>query len=116
MPNEPNSAGLIQILLLLAILIPAIFFLLTQQKTLQAIATGNREMHPGLVWFQLIPLLGQIWQFFVVTKISVSIQRQFMARQDDSILGIPDAAAVEELGKRPTFGIGMAYCTLNSIG
>ena len=116
MPNEPDSAGLIQILLLIAILIPAILFLLSQQRTLEAIATGNRSMNPGLVWLQLIPLLGQIWQFFVVIRISESIQRQFMSRQDDSILGVPDAAAVEEFGKKPTFGIGIAYCTLSVIG
>ena len=116
MPNEPNSGGLIQILLLFAILIPAILFLLSQQKTLQTISTGNRSMNPGLVWLQLIPIFGQYWQFRVVTAIADSIQRQFQSRQDDSILGIPDAAAVEELGKRPTWGIGIAYCTLSVIG
>lgn len=58
------------------------------------------------------PFFGLIWQFIVVTRIANSIQGEIASRQDDSILGLRDASAVEELSKRPTFGIGIAYCTL----
>jgi hypothetical protein len=111
-----SGGGSLQILLLLAFLIPAIFFLLTQQNTLKAIKAGNRLLHPGLVWLQLIPLFGQVWQFFIVTRIANSIKKEIAFRQDNSILGFPDAAAVEESGKNPTFIMGITYCTLNTAG
>ncbi len=43
-------------LLLLAFLIPAILFFLSQQRILQVISPENREMSPGSVWFQIIPV------------------------------------------------------------
>jgi len=72
-------------------------------------------MNPGLVWLQLIPLFGQLWQFLVVTLIANSMKKEFESRQDDSILGFSDAAAVEQLGKRPTLIIGIVYCTLTTL-
>jgi hypothetical protein len=113
--QETNpGGGSLQLLLLLAFLIPAIFFLLTQHNALKAIQPANRLMNPGLVWLQLIPLFGQLWQFLVVTLIANSIKKEFDSRQDDSILGFSDAAAVEQLGKRPTLIIGIAYCILTT--
>ena len=56
------------------ILIPTVFFLLTQQNILKNIQTQNRAMHPGEVWLQLIPIFGSIWAFFVVSRIAESIQ------------------------------------------
>jgi hypothetical protein len=108
---SPNGASF-QLLLLLAILIPAILFLLTQYNTLRTIRKPNRVMAPGLVWLQLIPGVGQIWQFFVVANISASIRKEYSFTQDDSILGLPNAEVVEELGKRPTFAVGITYCIL----
>lgn len=93
-------------------MIPAILFLLTQQNTLKAIRVENRLMRPGLVWLQLIPIFGQIWQFIVVTRIAGSIRKEMASRQDDSILGVFDANAVQELNKRPTFTIGITYGVL----
>ncbi|SRR5215203_1959020 len=76
---EPFSSEL-QFLFLGLFLIPAIFFLLTQQNTLKAIQPHNRAMSPGQVWLQLIPIFGMIWQFFVVSKISDSLRRELAAR------------------------------------
>lgn len=70
-------------------------------------------MAPGLVWLQLIPLAGQVWQFFVVTRIAGSIQKQRQAVDEDSILGISAEAAVGSGKRKPTLGIGMAYCQLS---
>jgi hypothetical protein len=114
--HSSTNSEYLQIILLLFFLVPAVLFLLTQQNALRNIRAENRSMHPGLVWLQLIPILGQIWQFFVVTRIANSIQREVVSRQDDSILGLSDASAIEEMGKQPTFWIGIAYCTLYTIG
>jgi|SRR6185312_882204 len=106
---------MLQIVLLLAFVIPAILFLLTQQKTLQAIRPENRVMIPGQVWLQLIPIFGQIWQFFVVTRIAKSIEKENVSKLGDSILEDPQGR-IEDLNESPTFNIGMAYCVLFTLG
>ncbi|HEY2350836.1 MAG TPA: hypothetical protein VGH64_17570 [Puia sp.] len=70
-------------------------------------------MSPGMVWLQLIPLIGLIWQFFVVTKIADSISKKLETTKDDSILGISNTA-IDALDKRPTFAIGITYCILST--
>lgn len=107
-----NGESLIQILLLAGFLIPAVLFLLTQQNTLKVIQPENRELSPGLVWLQLIPIFNLYWIFVVVTRIADSISKEIVSFQDDSILGIPDYDAVEAIGDRPTYKIGMTYCCL----
>jgi hypothetical protein len=114
--SSPQTGGYFQILLLLALIIPAIFFMLTQQNTLRVLKPENRLMNPGLVWLQIIPLFGQIWQFFVVSRIAKSIRKEIAFRQDDSILGFSDITAAEEQGKLPTFAIGITYCSLYTAG
>jgi hypothetical protein len=95
-------------------IIPAILFLVAQQRTLKAISPANREMSPGEVWFQLIPVFNLYWQFVVVTRIADSLLKEQVSleSQDESILGIPDYDAVEAVGHRSTYKIGMAWCTL----
>ncbi len=111
--TNANNDPALQLVLLAAFLIPAILFLFTQQKTLKLIRPENRTLAPGLVWLQLIPIAGQIWQFFVVPRIAGLIQRELAAGDDSSILGFADVAAVEATGDRPTQGVGMAYCILS---
>lgn len=99
---------LIQFLLLFAFIIPAIFFLISQQNTLKAIQPANRLMEPGMVWLQLIPLFGMIWQFFVVNRIAESIQRELTGR-----MGIAQQQPVQNaFGQNPTQSAGVAYCVL----
>jgi len=94
-------------------LIPTIFFLITQQNTLKSIQPANRLMEPGLVWLQLIPLFGLVWQFIVVTRVSDSLRKEFSSWQnDDSILGFSDSQAMQLARQRPTYEIGIAYCIL----
>jgi len=112
MDPKSNDAYL-QLVLLLALLIPAILFLLTEHRMLVAIRSENRRMRPGLVWLQLIPLFGQVWQFVVVSRIADSIHKE-LERDEDSILGI-STDAVEQLGRRPTMTIGITYCSLNFV-
>ena len=109
---EPHYG--MQILLLLAFLIPAIFFLLTEHLTLKRIRPENRKMSPGLVWLQLIPLLGQIWQFFVVVKIAGSIKKETISWYIEPLFGV-DAVTVEQGNRRPTRAMGLTYCTLTVV-
>jgi hypothetical protein len=114
--TTPGTGGSLQLLLLLAVLIPAIFFLLTQQNTLKVIQPANRLMKPGLVWLQFIPIFGQFWQFFVVSRIAGSIRKELEFREEDTFLGVFDADAASQVGKKPTLIIGITYCVLNIAG
>lgn len=96
----------------LFVIVTGIFFLISQQRTLQAVQKVNRRMAPGLIWLQAIPFFGWLWQFVVVISISNSIRREFMFENNDSVLGIAQAAATEGYGKKPTLGSGLAYCIL----
>lgn len=114
---ETTSASLgpaFQLILLAAFLIPCILFLLTQFNTLRLIKGENRTLQPGWVWLQLIPAVGQIWQFVVVTRISSSIRKQWQAADEDSILGIDADTVATARNSKPTLAIGITYCTLNA--
>jgi hypothetical protein len=110
--QENYTGPYLQIILLLVFVIIAVLFLLTQQNTLKAIQPQNRLMQPWMVWPQLIPIFGQIWQFRVVTRIADSIAKQRMSFGEDSIVGLTDYTAAEDAGKRPTYSMGIIYCTL----
>lgn len=69
-------AGITLILLLVFIGI-SIFFLITQQKALQAIAPENRLLPPSNVWLQLIPLFNFYYVFVVINKLSASIALEY---------------------------------------
>jgi hypothetical protein len=99
----PGGAELTLILLAL-FLIPAIFYLITLQKTLEAIIPENRKMPPGQVWLLLIPLFNYIWQFFTVSNIADSIKAECLR------LNIP----INE--DRPTYNIGLAKNILSLCG
>src|ERR1700754_1183953 len=113
MPHDQDPI-LLSMVILLAFVTIGVFFILAQYNTLKNISLANREMHPGQVWFQLIPIFNLYWQFVVVTRIADSLLKEqvFLETMDDSILGIPDYDAVEAIGNRPTYKIGMAWCTL----
>ena len=113
MPTQ--DSGYLQIILLLVFVAIGVLFLLTQQNTLKAVKPENRLMQPGQVWLQLIPLFGQFWQFSVVSRIAGSLGKERTSFQEDSILGLADFSAAEQIGERPTYGIGLAYCILEII-
>jgi len=106
---------MIQIVLLLAFVIPGVLFFLSQQKILQVIKPENREMSPGSVWLQFIPAFGMIWQFIVVTRIARSISKEMASRLGDTIL---DSSQVQMKGTddSSTYTIGIAYCLLTTLG
>jgi hypothetical protein len=110
METSTYAGGTIQILLLLLFIIPAIFFLITQQNTLKTIQPENRTMSPGEVWLQLIPLFGLVWQFFVVIRISDSLRKEINSWTNDTIFGAEGNQAINLSYSRPTYGIGLAMC------
>lgn len=101
---ETSGAVGILFVVLLIFLIPFVFYLITLQKTLQAITPANRRMPPGQVWLLFIPLFNWVWMFFVVSNIADSI-----ALECDR-LNIP----VNE--PRPTYNIGLAKNILSLCG
>jgi hypothetical protein len=106
---------MLQIVLLLAFVIPAILFFLAQQRILQVISPENREMSPGSVWLQLIPAFGMVWQFIVVARIAHSVTKEMASKMGESIL---DNSQVQIKGtdESPTYTIGIAYCILTTLG
>ena len=109
------DSGSFQLILLAAFLIPAILFLVTEFTILRRIKPENRLLQPGWVWLQIIPFLGQLWQFVVVARIASSIQKEWRAGGEESVLGISHEAAQDVTRSKPTLIIGMVYCTLNAI-
>ena len=99
----PGGAELTLILIAL-LLVPAIFYLITLQKTLEAISPENRQMPPGQVWLLLIPLFNYIWQFLTVSNIADSIKAECYR------LNIPTTE------NRPTYNIGLAKNILSLCG
>jgi hypothetical protein len=106
---------MLQIALLLAFVIPAILFFLSQQKILQVISPENREMSPGSVWLQLIPVFGLVWQFIVVTRISHSVTKELASKVGESILD-HSQEQIKGTDESPTYTIGIAYCILTTLG
>jgi hypothetical protein len=107
--NDYESAGLLQLLLLIPFLVVSILFLWSQHKTLALIRPEyRRRMPPGQVWLQLIPLFGLGWQFYVISKISDSIRDDLNAPSGDSLFGDDPLPT----GKRPTYATGISYAVL----
>ncbi|HEY1113612.1 MAG TPA: hypothetical protein VGE66_08615 [Chitinophagaceae bacterium] len=98
-----------QIVFLALFFVPAVLFLLTQQRTIRLIQPHNRRIEPGEVFLQLVPLFGMIWQFFVVTRLSDSIRKE-LGETSFSFEKVPEEYKEKE--DRPTYRIGIAYCVL----
>jgi len=113
-PRPGPSDGALQLILLLAFLIPAVIFLISQQNALKIVKPENRSMRSGLVWLQLTPIFANIGQFFVIPPIAGSLKREMASRHNDSIFGA-DALVAEGGGNRPTQGIGVTYCILDTL-
>jgi hypothetical protein len=87
----------------LVLLLPLIFYLIALQRALASCAVENRRMQPGLVWLQLVPLVGLVWQFFVVLAVSDSLHAEFQKR---GVVEEPD----------PGRSLGLAMCILFACG
>lgn len=101
-----------QLFAFLLFLIPVFLFLRAQHGALAMVRPENQLLAPGLVWLQLIPIFNYVWIFIVVRRISDSLAKEYAGWESDSIFGIADEEALKNLGKRPTYGIGLTYCIL----
>ena len=72
--------GVQELLLILILCVPAIFYLRTLQKALNRCSVEARTLSPGLVWLMFIPLFNLIWHFMVVTNLSKSLGNEFRQR------------------------------------
>jgi hypothetical protein len=64
----------------LATFLSFIAYLRSQQQALRRCAPRNRTMTPALVWLQIVPVFGFIWQFFVVRALSASLGGECLSR------------------------------------
>lgn len=83
--------------------IVAILFLLSLQNTIKAAAPGNRMMQPGLVWIQLLPLVGLVYSFMVARKVSDTIVAEY--RSKGQYLA----------STKPTYGVGVVLALFSVI-
>ena len=84
-------------------IIPAIFYLMTLQSTLDTISMENRKMPSGNVWLLLIPLFNLVWHFIVVKNIA------------DSIKAEADSKGIMIAELKPAYNIGLAMCILSCL-
>jgi hypothetical protein len=105
---------LIPLFAVLIYILVGVFFCLSQRSAIRAVQSKNRQLAPDLVWLQLIPILGAICNIVVTILIAGSFRAELASIRDDSILGI-DADTIEQLGKRPTLGLGITYFVLYVI-
>ena len=86
------------ILVIGLILIPYIFFLVHLNKLLSKCDPENRDMEPGLVFLNLIPLFNFGWIFYTVIKVRDALKAEFLSRN------------LESDDPEFSFGVGLAYC------
>ena len=97
----PGGGELLVLLITLVIAyIPLIFYIKTLVSTMKEVSEENRKMFPDKMWLLIIPLFGNIYLFFVVSKLGESLGLEFNKR------GI----SVDE--EKPGYKIGMAMCIL----
>jgi hypothetical protein len=86
------------------VILISIFYFLNLQKAVKAAAPENRKLAPGNVWIMMIPLIGTIYSFIAIPKISDTIAAEYKSK------GQPLETA------RPTYGVGMAMAITRALG
>ena len=69
-----------EIMLSIGCLVAAIFYLITLQQALARCSPQNRKMAPGLVWLEIIPVIGFVCQFFVAMALWKSLVSELRAK------------------------------------
>jgi hypothetical protein len=64
----------------LLLLLPQIFYLLTLQRAMQQVSPDLQKMSPGMVWLSFIPVFNLIWNFIMVGHIANSLRDEFRRR------------------------------------
>src|ERR1051326_3860152 len=82
------------------VLMMTILWLRAMQRTLEVCDPAVRTAQPSSVWLTLIPVFGFVWQFFINTRVSESLAREYHRRGWHS----------EE--DRPGFELGAVACIM----
>ena len=99
MPGAFEIMAIFLFLMIFAlILIPYILFLVHLYKLLSKCKQENRDMEPGLVWLNLIPVFNYGWIFYTVIKIRDALKKEYSAQN------------LETDDTEFSFSIGLAYC------
>ena len=106
--SHATAAGLgiiatVLIVVVVIMLVPAIFYLLTLQKALNRCSPECRAMNPGMVWLMFIPLFNIVWHFMIVINMAKSLGAEFQKR------GIAE-------DPKPGQTIGLTMCILVCCG
>jgi hypothetical protein len=86
-------------------LIPACFYLLTLQRTLNKCAPTSRTLEPGMVWLCIVPLVNLVSNFFVVFGMAKSLRNEFNRR----------GVVIAEATPGQSIGLAMCICACCSI-
>ena len=98
MENYGFLAGLAYLTAIAAFVV----FVWNLQTLLRRCAPGNRALRPALVWLQVVPVFGAIWQFFVVRALSES-------------LGAESRSRGWQVASRPSHSLGTAKATVDAV-
>lgn len=79
--NNLNATELLIIAIVpLGMIAPWVFYILTLTRTMNAISVENRQMAPANFWLMLVPLVGNVLHFIVVSKLAASLGLEFQKR------------------------------------
>ncbi|QVL34691.1 hypothetical protein KIH39_12510 [Telmatocola sphagniphila] len=67
-------------IVVLVYLATSILFLISLQRTLEAVKRRNRTLEPGLVWLLLVPILNLFWVHVLAKQIPRSLQNEYSDR------------------------------------
>jgi hypothetical protein len=95
---------LILFFLLPLLLLPGIFYILTLSRALTKCSASSIAIKPGMLWLLLIPLVGLIEHFFVVTGMAKTLSNEFRARN------------IQNMEPMPGQSIGIAMCVCGVCG
>ncbi|MGP8250706.1 MAG: hypothetical protein ACLQHF_01650 [Terracidiphilus sp.] len=91
-------------MLVVGLIVPYIFYLITLSRALSKCSIQSRTMEPGTVWLLFVPVFSLVWHFFVVLGLAKSLGNEFRARNAPS--------TEPEPGK----SIGIAMCVCAACG
>jgi hypothetical protein len=69
--------GCVALGFMLVAFVAFVFVMIRAMQALQECRKRNRTMEPGMVWLSLIPILGVVWNFFVVTKTADALANEY---------------------------------------
>jgi hypothetical protein len=57
-----------------------IYYLIVMSRALAKVSPENRDMEPGMAYLGLIPCFQLVWLFFIVARVTSSLEKEFAAR------------------------------------